>query len=178
MTTVFEQRIDEILERKVFPDAKAWCLAAKVSSGYVATLKTRAQEGKAPPVKSGQLQALARAAGVSLAWLTGIDDVVIGEDPLWGELPKAIRMRAGLEDTLSAEPFRWHVHTILRALQYPSAPMRGAVARQKWWRDLLDEIQRSRFEPIAGEGAEVHAANEAQVGPRIPLPQSRARKSR
>lgn len=74
MTTALEQRIDEVLRRGTFPDAKAWCVAAGISHGYIGTLTSRLRAGTAKTGKGDKLLALATAAAVPVEWLMGTDE--------------------------------------------------------------------------------------------------------
>ncbi len=170
--TALERRIGEVLERKVFPDAKAWCLAAGVSHNYIGTLKSRLRKGQVTQGKSHQIQSLARAAGVSVEWLMGMtDNPSSDEDPLFDDFLKAIHLRPGLSEVLDANPRRWHVTTVLRAMQLR---LQGtADGPNVSWLDLLDGVERGRYEATTGDGRTVHNANVIQIGPRPPLPPKR-----
>jgi hypothetical protein len=147
--TILEDRIDEVLARKVFPSATAWCVAAKLSRGYLGALKTRLKQGKVTQGKSQEMERLARAAGVSTEWLMGLTDgpvvaasgdVPTSGDPLFDDFLVATRLRPGLADALTKHPRRWRTSTVLLALSFesPSDSPESAV----WWTGLLDGLER------------------------------------
>ena len=177
MATPLESRIDEILNRKVFPDAKAWCRAAKlpdgksVSPGYLGTLKSRLRTGEVTTGRHEHIEALARAAGVTGSWLTGADEgpapVNSGagtRDPKYGEFTEAVRTRPGLGAALALEPNRWHMTTVLRAMAYTEPRFIDGEAI-RWWTDLMDGVERSRTPQTVGSGAAVLAATLVQIDP-------------
>ncbi len=142
--TMLEERIDEILARRVFRDAKAWCVAAKVSHGYIGALKTRLRQGKVTQGKLQEMERLARAAGVSVEWLMGIEarSTAAAEDPLFDDFLVATRIRPGLADALAKHPRRWRTSTVLRAMTVESpADIPDLVT---WWAGMLEGLERSR----------------------------------
>lgn len=156
-TSTLVARIDEILDRGIFPDAKAWSVAAGLSVNYVSTLRSRLRSGSVVQGKFDQIQALAKAAGVTTEWLSGKSDRATGDDPLFGEFFAAVHLRPELVRTLEADPQRWHVTTVVRAVQLPA---QGTTAA--WWRVHLDRLERARYEPLHGTGAEVLVASRKQ----------------
>ncbi len=185
VATLLEARIDEVLDRKIFPTARAWCLAAKLPNGkpvserYLGTLKSRLRSGVVSTGRHACIEALARAAGVTGAWLTGEEEEfaprrkVEGKDPLYGEFVEAVRTRHGLAAALALEPNRWHMTTVLRAMAY-SEPRQMAGEAVRWWTDLLDGVEAATRHPvILGTGDAVLAATLAQL--RSPLPSKRRR---
>lgn len=69
-------RIDEILATNKFDGARGWCRKAGLSESYIAALRSRGGAkgtGEVSGVKYDEIAALARAAGVGVAWLMADD---------------------------------------------------------------------------------------------------------
>lgn len=171
--TALERRIDEVLKTGKFPDAKAWCLRAGLSHGYIGTLKSRLRKGKAVQGKSIQIQKLARVAGVTVEWLMGLTPNPSGDDPLFRDLVFEINLRPGMADAIREGAERYHTLTIVKALQMIPSSQAGGGVPSIGWTKLLDDIEQGRNEPTTGNTHDVHEAAKKQVGRRPQLPPGR-----
>ena len=151
--SMLEQRIEEVLTRRIFPDAKAWCLAADVSEGYLTTLKRRLRLGQARSGKLPELRKLAKSAGVTLVWLLGEDvdlatsNMGLTDDPSWLDLNESIRATPGLAATLAIRGREWHVRSVVKALEYTEPTFANDAAAMRWWAKLLNAVEKGKVPP-------------------------------
>jgi len=151
-------RLDEVLARGTFASERAWCRAASVSESYIGALRTKHKKGEATTAKIDVVQRLAEAAGVSVDWLMGGEDMPLrAPDPARSaptSFTQEVVMSAQAQQAL--ERFEWPTGTPTAVV----AEISDALAREAF-------KHRGSFIPASHWNARIQEELAARKGKRI-----------
>lgn len=119
-------------EPPLFRSERDWCEKAGVSDSYIGALRTKHRQGTAKTAKLDVVEKLADAAGVSVGWLMGAEEM-----PLRG--PSGSRERPSRPSLGEAVAVSAQVRQALESYDWPSGTATSLVA------EISDALAKEAF---------------------------------